>query len=502
MSTFDDKRGKPRGGTPGGSGEGGRGGRKPNSGSGDKRAGGQRPDRDDRGRGGFRSKPDQGGKRGGPGTGKGPTSGKGPASGKNTASGKGSTAGKNAASGKGYGERGPKKDRTEDRGRKPRDFDSRGGKNGPGNDARRDGRNERPDHRRSERERGDRQWSDRKGPDRKGTDRKGPGGGGRPGGAGKFDDAGKSGPKNKPGHSGKPGASNKPAGKPGHGSKPPKSGRPRDDRRERGPQQESSGEPARPRTPEPELPEGAESSKLHGEIRREMGSLPKGLADNVAAHLVAAGELMESEPERALEHARFARHRASRVGAVREANGLTAYHNGEWSEALAELRAARRMTGDGGHLAIMADCERALGRPERALELQRGPEAAELAQWEAVELRIVAAGARRDLGEIEASVVSLQIPELDPEQPGPWSARLFYAYADNLLAAGRVQDAFTWFVHSAHADDEEETDAPERLEQLVDELGGPDAAEELITETVGEAPEVDVISEDGRPDAR
>lgn len=485
MSTFDDKRGESRGGTPGGSGKGSPGGRKPNSGSGGKRGGGQRPDRDDRGRGGFRSKPDQGGKRGAPGSGKGPTSGK------------------NAASGKGYAERGPKKDRAEDRGRKPREFDSRGGKNGPGNDARRDKRNERPDHRRSERRGSDRQWTDRKG-----TDRKGPGGG-RPGGAGKFDDAGKSGSKNKPSYPGKPGQGNKPqrsgkpspSNKPERSGKPPKSGGPRDDRRERGRQRESSGEPAKSKTPEPELPEGAESSKLHGEIRREMGSLPKGLADNVAAHLVAAGELMEPEPERALEHARFARQRASRVGAVREANGLTAYHNGEWSEALAELRAARRMTGDGGHLAIMADCERALGRPERALELQRGPEAAELAQWEAVELRIVAAGARRDLGEVEASVVSLQIPELDPEQPGPWSARLFYAYADNLLAAGRVQDAFTWFVHAAHADDEEETDAPERLQQLVDELGGPEAAEELITETVGEAPGVDVISEDGRSDA-
>lgn len=202
---------------------------------------------------------------------------------------------------------------------------------------------------------------------------------------------------------------------------------------------------------------------------------------------------MDTEPDRALEHARYARKRASRAPAVREANGLTAYQIGEWTEALSELRAARRMGGGSGHLAIMADCERALGRPERALDLSRGPEAAELQGQEAAELRIVSAGARRDLGQVEASVVSLQTSELDPQRQDPWSARLFYAYADNLLAAERVQEAFTWFVHAAHADDEGETDAPERLDELVVRLGGPEVAEELVaeveSETLGESAE-------------
>ncbi|GAA2789428.1 hypothetical protein GCM10010470_25090 [Saccharopolyspora taberi] len=191
---------------------------------------------------------------------------------------------------------------------------------------------------------------------------------------------------------------------------------------------------------------------------------------------------MDTDPEKALAHARYARQRASRIASAREANGLTAYQMGEWSEALSELRAARRMSGGPGHVAILADCERALGRPERALELSRSPEAVELEGEEAVELRIVAAGARRDLGEVEASVVSLQIPELDPQRQDPWSARLFYAYADNLLAADRVQEAFTWFVHAAHADDEGETDAPERLDELMVQLGGPEMIEELVTE--------------------
>ncbi|MEU6131186.1 hypothetical protein ABZ805_18600 [Saccharopolyspora sp. NPDC047091] len=221
-----------------------------------------------------------------------------------------------------------------------------------------------------------------------------------------------------------------------------------------------------------------------------MRSLPKGLADKVALHLVAAGKLMDTDPEQALVHARYARHRASRIGAAREANGLCAYQMGEWTEALSELRAARRMGGGPGHIAIMADCERALGRAERALELSRSAEAAELTGGEAVELRIVAAGARRDLGEVEASVVSLQIPELDPKVQEPWSARLFYAYADNLLAADRVQEAFTWFVHAAHADDDGETDAPERLDELVALLGGDAEAEELVAEATAAGPAV------------
>ena len=117
----------------------------------------------------------------------------------------------------------------------------------------------------------------------------------------------------------------------------------------------------------------------------------------------------------------------------------------------------------------MADIERALGRPERAIDLARGPESRELGRAEAIELAIVAAGARRDLGEVDAAVVGLQLPELDPANREPWSARLFYAYADNLAAAGRVPEAVQWFVHAADADDVGETDAAARLAELTGE---------------------------------
>ncbi|WP_253728373.1 hypothetical protein, partial [Lentzea aerocolonigenes] len=224
-----------------------------------------------------------------------------------------------------------------------------------------------------------------------------------------------------------------------------------------------------PRGGRPELPEEADLSLLDPEIKAELRSLPKGLAEIVGRHLAAAGLLIDEEPELALEHARYARSKAARVGVVREAAGLTAYFADEWAEALSELRAARRMMPGPGHLAIMADCERALGRPERAIDLAKDPAAKELSQEDEIELRIVAAGARRDMGQLDAAVVALQGPDLDPGQRTPYSARLFYAYADNLAAAGRIEEAVKWFLNAAEADDEGETDAAERAFELTQE---------------------------------
>lgn len=220
---------------------------------------------------------------------------------------------------------------------------------------------------------------------------------------------------------------------------------------------------------EPPLSEEYTVAGLDAEVRRDLRGLQKDTADSVARHLVAAGNLVDDDPELALAHARYARRRASRIAVVREAAGIAAYHAGEWTEALAELRAARRMGGGPLHLPVMADIERALGRPERAVDIARGPEASELGTAERIELAIVGAGARRDLGELDAAVIALQVPELDPARREPWSARLFYAYADNLLAAGRESDALQWFVHTVDADTAGVTDAAERIAVLTGE---------------------------------
>ncbi|EUA59834.1 hypothetical protein I550_2983 [Mycobacterium intracellulare 1956] len=121
-----------------------------------------------------------------------------------------------------------------------------------------------------------------------------------------------------------------------------------------------------------------EAKQLAPDVRRELSTLDRATADAVARHLVAAGELLDEDPEAALRHARAARARSSRIATIREAVGIAAYHCGDWSQALAEFRAARRMGSKSALLPLIADCERGLGRPERAIELARGPEAAEL----------------------------------------------------------------------------------------------------------------------------
>ena len=178
----------------------------------------------------------------------------------------------------------------------------------------------------------------------------------------------------------------------------------RDGGPQRGRRDGGSKSPGQP--PVPTIPDDIQATDLDSDVRRDLVSLPKELADLVARHIVAAGTLLEDDPARALQHARFARSKAPRIAAVREAAGLAAYRAGEWAEALAELRAARRISGGPGHLPVLADVERALGRPERALDLARSPEARQLDDADRIELLIVTAGARRDLGELDAAVVS------------------------------------------------------------------------------------------------
>jgi tetratricopeptide (TPR) repeat protein len=202
---------------------------------------------------------------------------------------------------------------------------------------------------------------------------------------------------------------------------------------------------------------------LDAEARRELRSLSKDTADLVARHLVMVGRLVDDEPEQALAHARAARALAGRVAVVREAAGIAAYAAGEWSDALSELRAARRISGRPEHLAVLADCERALGRPERALAYGDDPQLTQLTQDQRVELVIVLAGARRDMGQADAAVVVLQDPAKRTTDSRPWAGRLWYAYADALLDAGREDEARTWFERAAAVDVDGETDAGDRL---------------------------------------
>ncbi|MDX3583799.1 hypothetical protein [Streptomyces europaeiscabiei] len=227
------------------------------------------------------------------------------------------------------------------------------------------------------------------------------------------------------------------------------------------------------------IPEDVTGEEIDKDVRQELQSLPKTLADDVAKNLVMVARLIDEDPEGAYGYSRVALRLASRVAAVREAAGFAAYANQKYSEALAEFRAARRMTGNVDLWPVMADCERGLGRPEKTLDMAGAPEVHKLDKAGQVEMRLVAAGARRDMDQLDAAIVTLQSPELASNSVQPWTARLRYAYADALLAAGREGEAREWFAKAVEADKDGSTDASDRLAEMdgvefVDALGDED----------------------------
>ena len=246
----------------------------------------------------------------------------------------------------------------------------------------------------------------------------------------------------------------------------------------------------------PRIPDSITEDDLSRDVKAELRGLPADLAATVGRYLVAAE--LASDPEQAYRYAQAARRIAARIGVVREVNGITAYHTGRWAEALAELRAARRLTGRDEYLPLMADSERALGRLDSALELVHSDDARRLPRAAQIELRIVESGIRRDQGLADAAVLVLQVPELTDGRLRPWSARLFYAYGDALLAAGRPEAAREAFSRAVVADEEEETDALSRLDELdgvtledLEDLEDEDADDDDLTDEAVEAVEAE-----------
>jgi hypothetical protein len=217
----------------------------------------------------------------------------------------------------------------------------------------------------------------------------------------------------------------------------------------------------RPRIFEPVIPDEVTGEELEKSARAELLSLSADNAKVVARHLVCVGIFIDSDPERAYLHGMAAAHHAGRLAVARETAGYAAYRAGKYEIALRELRAAHRISGDVSTWPVMADCERGLGRPQKALEMAGSPEVSKLDKPEEIEMRIVAAGARRDLGQLDAAVITLTCKELKNES-AEWSVRLRYAYADAMAAAGRSADAREWFAKCAELDRDGSTDAQER----------------------------------------
>ncbi|MGI8392983.1 hypothetical protein ACSHWG_03130 [Leucobacter sp. Z1108] len=164
------------------------------------------------------------------------------------------------------------------------------------------------------------------------------------------------------------------------------------------------------------------------------------------------GQLIDTDPELAHQHAISASRRAGRIPVARETLAITAYRTGDFALALRELRTYRRLSGSHGHLALMVDCERGLGRPEKAIETGLDADAQNLDTEQRVLLAIAMSGARLDLGQTQQALFELEIPELDPKRAFSWSPDLFTAYANVLEDLGRDAEAATWSARAAQAD--------------------------------------------------
>jgi len=233
--------------------------------------------------------------------------------------------------------------------------------------------------------------------------------------------------------------------------RPPHSIRP-DDRGVRPPRDDDRELPdtrsVRNRHDDPVLPDDVQPKDLDRVARAQLKTLAKENADDVARHLAMVARLIDTDPALAHEHALSAARRAGRIAVVRETLAITAYSVGDYALALRELRTYRRISGRDDQLPLMVDSERGLGRPDRALELGRSVPRASLPVEVQVLLAIAMSGARLDLGQPDAALSELQIPQLDPSRAFSWSPALFDAYATVLEELDRQAEAEEWFARS------------------------------------------------------
>lgn len=201
---------------------------------------------------------------------------------------------------------------------------------------------------------------------------------------------------------------------------------------------------SRPQQRGPEIDSDVTGKELENWTLRALRQLEAQNADTVAKHLVMVGRYLDIDPDFALEHALAASKRAGRIGVVREVVGIAAYAAENFELALRELRTHRRISGSQDHLALLVDCERALGRIEKALTLAEEARGEEVPAAVRSEVAIVVSGIYSDRGEVKKAIKALEIPELNPKRGFDYSPRLFRAYAELLELDGRGKEAARW----------------------------------------------------------
>ncbi|QOL35460.1 hypothetical protein BL8807_08030 [Bifidobacterium lemurum] len=145
------------------------------------------------------------------------------------------------------------------------------------------------------------------------------------------------------------------------------------------------------------MPKGMEWSMLSKDEKERLRGLAKEHAENIGLHILATYALIDDDPEAALEHAKWVARQASRIDFARETLAFVAYRMGDYKLALREFRTAFRMNGYPDYLPFIADCERGLGNPKKAIEMAVSDEAKMLRGDAKAEMFLVYAGALGDL---------------------------------------------------------------------------------------------------------
>ena len=210
----------------------------------------------------------------------------------------------------------------------------------------------------------------------------------------------------------------------------------------RGRRDDRSGRPPqRQRVPEPTVPDNVEPADLERGARAELRALGRANAENVARHLVMVQRLLNDDPQAAYEHARYAASHAGRVAVVRETAGIAAYLAGHYSEALREIRAARRLSGLDLHRAIEVDCERALGNLDKALQAAQAADPRQLDEIERAELAMVVSSLRHDMGQTDLGLLIIEDAIRARPSDSDTLRRLHSVRADRLEELGRNREA-------------------------------------------------------------
>lgn len=236
---------------------------------------------------------------------------------------------------------------------------------------------------------------------------------------------------------------------------------------------------------EPKMPKGIEWSMLSTDDRERLRGLSKEHAENIGLHILAAYTLEERDPELALEHAKWVTHQASRIDFARETLAFVAYRQGDYKLALREFRTAFRMNGFLDYLPFIADCERGMGEPKKAIETAMSDDAKYLRGESKAEMFLVYAGALGDLELWDKAIEIVHTLGRSKGLAGEYRMRAVQAEQYFLEQAGRSDEAVALDqlldkLELQYADAEEdetsddlviEYDMQELNDELMDKLG-------------------------------